>query len=59
MACISGALLGRVMERCACDNGAQSPDKTAVVCKKEEVKKKGMFLPFFKFSIHSTNRSAP
>ena len=47
------------MERCACENGAQSPDKTAVVCKKEEVKKKGMFPPFFTFSIHSTYRSAP
>ena len=47
------------MEGCACENGAQSSDKTAIVCRKEEVKKKGMFLPFFTFSIQSTNRSAP
>ena len=47
-----------VVERCACENRAQSPDKTAIVCKKEEVKKKGVFPPCFTFSIHSTNRSA-
>ena len=46
------------MEGRACENRAQSPDKIAIVCRKEEVKKKSMFPPFFTFSIHSTNRSA-
>ena len=39
------------MEGRACENRAQSPDKTAIVCKKEEVEKKGMFPPFFTLDL--------
>ena len=43
------------MEGRACENGTQSPDKTAKVSKKKNAgEKEGyMLLSFFTFSIHS------
>ena len=42
------------MEGRVCENGTQSPDKTAKVCKKKASENEGyMLLSFFTSSIHS------